>query len=165
MITPNNVRPMAVAASHKSQRSSSTVRNRFLREGFAIIIGSGEGKTRGQGEGETRRRRIQISLSPHSPYSPSPCPLVPLSPCLLLPTPQSQLPHRLLKNSAPMFVIVEHVEAGAGRGEQHYFAGFPDLQSDFDRLLHRRSSAHLARVPQSRRDLVRRRPDQNHVGA
>src|SRR5215510_11554388 len=64
-------------------------------------MGNGEWRdtgTRGQGEGETRRRRIQLLQ-----FRLSPCPLVPLSPLLLvspLPIPHSPLFVRSLLSSA-----------------------------------------------------------------
>src|SRR5262245_22935828 len=82
----------------------------------------GDKGTRGQGEGETRRRRIQLLQ-----FRLSPCPLVPLSPLLLvspLPTPHftaflSGLCSRLRVPTTRRLPVAKSVEPTALVGRQN----------------------------------------------
>ena len=64
-----------------------------------------------------------------------------------------------------MFIVVEHVETGTGWGEQHGISRLAQLEAAPDRLGHRLDPLERSGSGERRADLLRRRPDQNHLAA
>src|SRR3970040_2304402 len=83
------------------------------------------------------------------------------SPRILARPPIAQPPRRRLEDPSSLFKVLEHVEAGTGRREEHHIprSGIPGCR--FDRLLEARDRLGGTGAGEHRRELLPRPADEN----